>query len=60
MIFRESKISGGSEKLVSFKIALNVTGEYTYVWSVPVTDEDIMALNNTAIQFIELFSQLGK
>ena len=60
MIFRESKISGGSEKLVSFKISLNVTGEYTYVWSVPVTDEDIMALNNTAIQFIELFSQLGK
>lgn len=58
MIFRESKVKSGQEKIVNLRVVINMTGEYTMVWSCDITDEDKMNLNNFLMNYIELFSSL--
>jgi len=58
MIFNESKGKSGQEKLVSLRVILNVTGEYTIMWSSELSDDDKMNLNNSLMNYIELFSNL--
>ena len=58
MIFRESKVKSGQEKIVNLRVIVNLTGEYTMVWSCELTDEDKMNLNNFLMNYIELFSSL--
>lgn len=57
-ILRETKIKTGTEKVVTFKMFVNQTGEYTMMWNAPLSKEDYMKLNNAVISFIELFSTL--
>lgn len=58
MIFRESKDKSGRDKLVNLRMILNVTGEYTVVWTSDLDTEDSMALNNFLMDYVELFSAL--
>lgn len=58
MIFKESKSKSGLDKLVNLKVALNVTGEYTYVWSCELPEEDKVNLNHFVLEYAELFSSL--
>ena len=58
LIFKESKISSGLEKIVNLKVVLGITGEYTVVWSAPLTDSDKININNFIINYVELFSNL--
>lgn len=56
MIFKESKIASGQDKIVNLRMVINMTGEYTIVWSCELTDDDRMRLNNFLMNYIELFS----
>lgn len=58
MIFKESKISSGQDKIVNLRMVINMTGEYTIVWSCDLTADDKMRLNNFLMNYIELFSGL--
>lgn len=58
LIFKESKIPSGLEKIVNLKVVLGATGEYTVVWSAPLKDNDKMNINNFVINYVELFSNL--
>lgn len=58
MIFKESKISSGQDKIVNLRMVINMTGEYTMVWSCDLTADDKMRLNNFLMNYIELFSGL--
>jgi len=58
MLFTESKAKSGQDKLVNLRVILNVTGEYTLVWSCDLSDEDKMSLNDFVINYVELFSAL--
>lgn len=58
MIFKESKISSGQDKIVNLRMVINMTGEYTIVWSCELTADDKMRLNNFLMNYIELFSGL--
>ncbi|RAZ88339.1 hypothetical protein DK853_42910, partial [Klebsiella oxytoca] len=33
MIFKESKIKSGQDKIVNLRVVMNMTGEYSMVWS---------------------------
>ena len=60
MIFKESKSEeSGQEKLVSLRTIMGVTGEYTVIWSAQLTEQDIMALNNFLMTYVDLFSVIA-
>ena len=58
MIFKESKIKSGQDKIVNLRVVMNMTGEYSMVWSCDLTDSDMMNINNIVISYVELFSTL--
>ena len=58
MIFKESKLPSGMEKLVNSKIVYGATGEYSFVWSADLSESDSMSLNNFVLNYIELFNSL--
>lgn len=58
MIFKESKIKSGQDKIVNLRVVMNMTGEYSMVWSCDLTDSDLMNINNIVISYLELFSTL--
>lgn len=58
MIFKESKVKSGQDKIVNLRVVMNMTGEYSMVWSCDLTDNDLMNINNIVISYAELFSTL--
>lgn len=57
LLFKESKSDdNGQEKVVNIRVALNATGEYTAVWSSPLSENDLMAINNYLLTYVDLFS----
>lgn len=57
LLFKESKSDdNGQEKVVNIRVALNATGEYTAVWSSPLSEKDLMAINNYLLTYVDLFS----
>lgn len=59
VLFKESKSeNNGQEKVVSIRVALNATGEHTILWSSPLTESDLMAINNFLMTYVELFSAI--
>ena len=58
MIFKESKIKSGQDKIVNLRVVMNMTGEYSMVWSCDLADSDMMNINNIVISYVELFSTL--
>lgn len=59
MIFKESKSDTGQEKLVSLRVVLNATGEYSVIWSCELTEQDYMALNNYLMTYVDLFGSFA-
>ena len=58
MIFKESKVKSVQDKIVNIRVVMNMTGEYSMVWSCDLTDNDLMNINNIVISYAELFSTL--
>lgn len=58
MLFKDSKGVDGQEKIVTLRVILNLTGEYTFVWTEDLNDGDKFALNNCLMSYVELFSDL--
>ena len=56
MIFKESKSENGQDKLVNLRVILNATGEYTTIWPTPLSEQDLMSLNNCLMTYVDLFS----
>lgn len=57
LLFKESKSDdNGQEKVVNIRVALNATGEYTAVWSSPLSENDLMAINNFLMTYVDLFN----
>lgn len=59
MVFRESKIKNGSEKIVNFKIIDNTVGIGSMAWLSALDEDDLMRLNNHVMNFVELISTLN-
>lgn len=56
MIFKESKMESGLDKIVSLRVVAGGggKGEYTVIWSGDLTDGDKINLNEFIINYIEL------
>lgn len=58
MIFEENKIDTGEAKIVNMKTLSGMNGIFTFVWTTELSDDDINALNNCLITYVETFSLL--
>lgn len=58
MIFKESKIFSGQDKIVNMKCVYGETGIYSMIWSTDLTPDDYSKLNEFLITYAEMFSAL--
>lgn len=55
ILIKNSKGESGQEKLVNLRVAVNVSGTYTALWTAELTEQDKMDINEYLRNYIELF-----
>lgn len=58
MIFNESKISSGQDKIINLKCVYGATGIFSMIWSTELKPDDFAKLNEFVITYAEMFSSL--